>query len=115
MKYKLPIVLAYFKECGLPEPQTEYRFHPVRKWRFDFAWPYEMVDDEPVAPVYLECDGGVFTAGRHTRGAGVIKDQEKRNAATVLGWRGLWCIPSTLCTSDMVDTIKAALWGEEAN
>ena len=23
----------------IPPPQREYRFHPERKWRFDFAWP----------------------------------------------------------------------------
>ena len=65
----------------LPEPETEYRFAPPRKWRFDFAWPIERVA--------VELDGGVYSGGRHTRGSGFVKDCEKLNAATVRGWRVL--------------------------
>lgn len=57
----------------------EYRFHPTRKWRFDFAWPAHVVA--------LEVDGGAWTGGRHTRGKGFIEDMQKRNAATFIGWR----------------------------
>jgi very-short-patch-repair endonuclease len=60
-----------------PEPVTEYRFHPVRRFRFDFAWPDALVA--------VECEGGVWTRGRHTRGAGFVADCEKYNAATSLG------------------------------
>lgn len=63
----------------LPEPEAEYRFHPTRKWRFDIAWPIERVA--------VELDGGVYSGGRHTRGAGFVKDCEKLNEATVRGWR----------------------------
>ena len=55
-------------------PVAEYKFHPVRKWRFDFCWIKEQVA--------VEIDGGVYTGGRHTRGAGFEKDCEKRNTAT---------------------------------
>lgn len=65
----------------LPEPATEYKFHPRRKWRFDVAF----VD----ARVYVELDGGVYSNGRHTRGAGFEADCEKLNAAALMGWRGL--------------------------
>jgi very-short-patch-repair endonuclease len=65
----------------LPEPATEYRFHPRRKWRFDCAFP-----DQRVA---IELDGGTYMAGRHTRGAGFAADCEKLNTATVMGWRVL--------------------------
>jgi hypothetical protein len=27
----------------LPDPVTEYRFHPTRRWRMDFAWPAHQV------------------------------------------------------------------------
>ena len=40
-KYSLPVVLAFFAECGLPKPFPEYQFAPDRKWRFDFAWPMD--------------------------------------------------------------------------
>ena len=67
--------------AGLPVPVAEYRFHPVRRWRFDYALPELKIG--------LEIDGAVFTQGRHTRGAGVEKDMEKLNEAAILGWRVL--------------------------
>jgi hypothetical protein len=66
------------------EPKAQFRFHPERKWRFDFAFPDELVA--------VELDGGIFAAengqvaGKHARGAGRLKDYEKRNAAAELGW-----------------------------
>lgn len=57
---------------------SEYRFHPTRRWRFDFAyWP---------AKVAIEIEGGVYSRGRHTRGSGFVADCEKYNAAAELGW-----------------------------
>jgi very-short-patch-repair endonuclease len=61
--------------------KQEYKFHPKRKWRFDFA--------DPANKIAVEIDGGVFAGGRHTRGMGFKRDCEKINAATVLGWRVL--------------------------
>lgn len=55
----------------------EYRFHPVRKWRFDMAWPTEMVA--------VEIEG----RGRHQTLMGERRDMEKYRAATLLGWRVL--------------------------
>jgi len=57
----------------------EYRFHPLRKWRFDRA--------DVKRKVAFEFEGAVWTGGRHTRGPGFIKDCEKYNQATTLGWR----------------------------
>lgn len=74
----------------IPPPLCEYRFHPVRKWRFDFAWPD--------AKVALEVQGGIWFGGRHTRGAALIKEWEKLNTAASLGWRILYCQPSDLST-----------------
>jgi very-short-patch-repair endonuclease len=101
MKYKPQIVLAYFEECGLPEPILEYKFHPVRKWRFDFAWPQFMVA--------LECDGGIWIAGGHNRGAQIKATWEKENEANILGWAILKCEPKELCTQATVEMIRAAL------
>lgn len=60
------------------EATREYRFHPVRKWRFDFAIPSRMIA--------IECEGGLWTGGRHNTGAGMIADMEKYNEAARLGW-----------------------------
>lgn len=59
----------------------EYRFHPERKWRFDFAVP-----DEKVA---IELDGGTFQGIRtgHSSGVGLRAWREKNNAAMSAGWR----------------------------
>ena len=59
----------------------EYRFHPVRKWRFDFAIPEHRVA--------IEVEGCVFQNGRHVRGVGYRGDCEKYNEAVKLGWRVL--------------------------
>lgn len=77
-------VLPLDRQCvlsGLPAPVTEFRFHPTRKWRFDFAWP-----DRSIA---VEVDGAIFVSGRHTRGIGVEKDNEKFAEALLAGWKVL--------------------------
>ena len=63
------------------QPEREYRFDAKRRWRFDFAWPAQKVA--------VEVDGGTWTGGRHTSGAGFAADIEKLNAATTQGWRVL--------------------------
>lgn len=63
----------------------EYRFHPKRRWRFDLAIPEHKIA--------IEIEGGAWSNGRHTRGKGFIKDMEKYNAATVLGWKVLRYTP----------------------
>lgn len=86
---------------GLPAPTPEYTFHPTRKWRYDYAW----VDKR----VCLEVEGGVWMAGRHSRGAGMLKDMEKYNAAACLGWRVLKVTPKALQTLTTFALVKEAL------
>jgi len=63
----------------LPIPEQEFRFHPDRMWRFDFAWPAFWIA--------VELDGGSRSGGRHVRGQGFENDAEKLNAAAALGWK----------------------------
>ena len=65
----------------LPAPVREFRFHPTRQWRVDFAWIAQAL--------IVEFEGAVFVAGRHTSGVGFSGDCEKYNAAVLLGWRVL--------------------------
>lgn len=51
----------------------------LQDWRFDFCW---FVPNK----VAVECDGGIYTRGRHTRGKGFEGDIRKINAAQRLGW-----------------------------
>jgi len=92
---------AVCKALKIPEPVAEHRFHPSRKWRFDYAWPD--------AKVALEVEGGAWTRGRHTRGAGFVKDLEKYSEATASGWRVLRVTPDQLLTPDTFDLIRRTL------
>ena len=101
MKYNPKIVLAYYRECGLPESVLEFRFHPVRQWRFDFAWP--------VYKVALEVEGGIFKGGRHSRGAGMKADMQKYNSAASKGWLVLRVVPDDVAMLDTVNLIKTTM------
>lgn len=103
MKYNPKIVTSYWQSQGLDRPQTEYQFHPTRKWRFDFAYPAER------GGVAVEVQGGIWSQGRHTRGAALKKEWEKLNLAAALGWRILYCEPRDVCTLDFVRVLAAAL------
>lgn len=83
---------------GFPAPLSEHRFHQTRKWRFDFAWTRaghwiigkDAHPEDGIAPfVAVEIDGGTFMGGRHSRGVGQGKDNDKINAAQILGWKVL--------------------------
>lgn len=76
------------KANGLPEPVREYEFCSWRKWRFDFVYIKERVA--------IEIEGGIWTNGKHTRGSGFIKDCDKYNTATILGYRILRYSSETL-------------------
>jgi hypothetical protein len=81
-----------FKAYGLPEPIKEYRFDKVRKWRIDYAWPFAP-DGRPIR-LGVELEGGAYSSGRHTRGAGFVADLEKYNAMIEQGWRLLRYVPN---------------------
>src|SRR4029077_13770481 len=66
---------------SLPAPVMQHKFHPTRKWRWDFSWPDQLLA--------VEIQGGAFWGGRHTRGAEQAKDYEKQREAVKLGWRVL--------------------------
>jgi very-short-patch-repair endonuclease len=77
-------------------PEREYKFCETRKWRADFCWP--------ACKIIVEVEGGVWTQGRHTRGSGFIKDMEKYNVATILGYRVL------RVAGDHIETGQAITW-----
>jgi very-short-patch-repair endonuclease len=87
--------------AGLPKPSREYRFHPIRRWRFDLAWP--------VHKLAVEVDGGTYSGGRHVRGAGFERDCEKFNAATIAGWRVMHFTGGMIRSGEAVRAITEAL------
>lgn len=112
-KYVHEVTTQLFNH-GVRTPAHEFRFHPVRRWRFDLAFP-----DIKLA---VEIDGGGFgrvvmchqcrapvkrflkdgrcvpvrEGGRHSTGAGQEADHEKINEAILLGWRVLRFTPGQI-------------------
>lgn len=79
----------------------EHKFHPTRKWRFDYAFPS--------LRVAVEIDGGVWTYGRHNRASGYLKDLEKFNEAAAEGWTVLKFTPDEQFTAGAIHAIGRAL------
>jgi very-short-patch-repair endonuclease len=84
-------LLMRFCDYGIERPTLEHRFHPKRKYQFDFCWAKKMIA--------VELEGGAnedrYTArgerfevrGRHMRAEGFQADMNKYNSAVALGWR----------------------------
>jgi very-short-patch-repair endonuclease len=87
--------------AGLPIPESEFKFHPSRRWRFDYALPAHSLG--------IEVEGGAFIGGRHTRGVGYVKDLEKYNEATIRGWRILRFTPGQVNDGTALNTIERLL------
>lgn len=82
----------------------EFKFHPKRRWRFDYAIPEHRIA--------LEVEGGVWTGGRHTRPQGFLGDIEKYNTATLMGWRVFRTTPDDLLRTTTLNLLKSAISGD---
>lgn len=95
---------AFALQCRamkLPAPTLEYRFDSTRRWRFDFAWPDALIA--------VEVEGGLFSGGRHTRGAGYQADLDKYNAATLQGWSVYRFSTADVMSGGAIQVISCAL------
>jgi hypothetical protein len=102
-------LLTQIKAAGLPLPVTEYSFHPVRKWRFDFAWP--------AFRLAVEKEGGTenrWNPGRHNRPEGYAKDCEKYSTAALGGWTVLRFTSGQIASGQALKTIELALKEKES-
>lgn len=70
------------KEHGI-EFEREFMFWPGRKWRFDFALKPAFGAKAKLA---IEVQGGIYSGGRHTRGAALEGEYEKLAYAIMAGW-----------------------------
>lgn len=91
------------RAAKLPTPEREYRFFPARRWRSDFAWVDHML--------LVECEGGTWTGGRHTRGRGFADDCIKYNHAALNGWKVLRFTSEQVKSGDALAMIEAAIRG----
>jgi hypothetical protein len=98
---RINIFKELLRSLDIPLPETEHKFHPTRKWRFDYAWPRYKIA--------LEVEGGVWTGGRHTRPKGFLGDVEKYNHAAAMGWRILRTTPGNLIKAETAQLIKQSI------
>lgn len=94
-------LMTRIRQTGLPAPETEYRFDPSRRWRFDLAWP--------ARKVAVEIDGAIWTGGRHVRGHGYEADCEKLNAAVEQGWRVFRYTTRMVTDDEAIEQIERVL------
>jgi len=91
---------TYIRMAGLPEPETEVKLIPDRRFRYDMVWPRHKLA--------VEIQGGIWQKGGHSTGAGISRDTEKLNLATLQGYRVLQV------TGDQIKTGQALLWIKKA-
>ena len=61
-----------------PPLEREYKFSAARRWRADYC--------HTEGRIIIELEGGIYSAGRHSRPTGYLGDIEKYNAASMLGY-----------------------------
>lgn len=57
---------------------SEYKFHPARRFRLDFA--------HLPSKTGIEINGGVWVKSKHSSGVGIQRDYEKQLIAASIGW-----------------------------
>lgn len=82
-------------------PTREYKFHPNRGWKIDYAITELMIA--------IEREGGVYTGGRHTRPVGFLKDMEKYNELAIMGWTLIRAIPDDMQTDKVLRLVELAI------
>lgn len=92
------LFFSQLKSNGIKEPLKEYKFDSKRRWRFDYCFP-----DYKLA---VEVEGGVWIQGRHNRASGFVKDIEKYNKATILGYKVIRVLPENLFKLETIEMIK---------
>ena len=80
----------------------EFKFLDNRKFRFDYVY---LLSESLIKGIAIEFEGGVWSAGRHIRPLGFIKDCEKYNLATVNGYIVLRFTSECLKNPDRIKSI----------
>jgi hypothetical protein len=88
----------------------EFKFHPDRRWKFDFCvWNEYEPDGFAKSSWAIEIDGGGWIGGRHNSGIGKQKDDEKFNHAALLGYKVLRFSPKQVLDGTAIAFIKKVL------
>ena len=96
------VASAFCARCEVEREFNEWhRLDAGRLWRFDFAWP--------ALKLAAECEGGTYSGGRHTTGAGFEKDAEKYNTAAVQGWTVLRFTQRQITSGAALEALSAVV------
>ena len=96
---KLEFQLKSAKMAGFTR---EYKFHPKRRWRLDFAW----VDKK----IGVEVEGGIWLPrSGHNTGVGISRDVEKGNALTLLGLKLIRLTGKMIKSGEALNIIESIL------
>ena len=99
------VMIEQLREKKVTGYMMEFRFHPTRRWRFDFA--FERIK------FAVEVEGGTWSGGRHTTGSGFEKDCEKYAEALVLGWRVLRVTSTMVKKRTAINYIEKIIKGND--
>ena len=109
MKARFTPKYIFYSVLGheFPAGVEEYKFHPTRKWKFDYA--------VPEFKIAFEYEGGVYSKGQgHLSATVYSKNCEKYNAAALLGWSVYrFTNPMIGIASEFYDVIDAIKKGRE--
>ena len=97
------LLAIHLGELGL-KFEREFKFDAERKWRSDFR--IKGGDGWHFLGVLVEIEGAVWTNGRHTRGMGFLRDIEKYNTASMLGYKILRFSTADVLTGKAKNFIK---------
>lgn len=92
--------VSQLKAVGIIGFTRELKAIPGRLYRIDVAFEAEKLA--------VECMGGVWQQGRHTRGAGYTSDCEKACLLAIEGWHYM------PVTSGQIESGEALKWVESA-
>ena len=123
MSHIVDTLLLHIRAVELPEPKCEYRFAAalvgdgkglrqrldaagLHDWRFDLAYP-----DRKIA---IECEGGTWSNGRHTRGKGYEGDCRKYNRAIELGWRVYRFTSGMVDSGEAIQTLQRVMFAQNS-
>lgn len=90
--------IRLWTDVGGPTLKREVKFHPARKWRFDFA--------HIPSKTAFELQGGNWSNGAHNRGGGMERDCEKALAAWHLGWAVIPLTPNLITAETIGQFVK---------
>ena len=100
--------LFLWKAIQGPELNREVQFHPIRKWRFDFAW----CNPRSNFNLAIEIEGGSWAGGAHTRGRHFESDCEKYFHAAMMGWIVIR-LTGNMINKTHLDQIAETIWTEK--